>query len=167
MKKVFLLIILASFFLKGNAKSFYPEKIASKIIRSVTDSKDISIVETIKTTSSAVKAEPVLIYKVKNNESQKEFYAVFTQATGRYDLFDYVVIANSNFAIKRVKVVRYRSEYGGEIASKKWLSQFENFSGGTLEYKKDISALSGASFSAPSMVKDIPLVIDILKKSVQ
>jgi len=70
-----------------------------------------------------------------------------------------------NFAVEKIKVLKYRSEHGGEIASKKWLEQFENYSKGELRYKKEISALSGATISANSIVEDIPKVLKILKIS--
>jgi Na+-translocating ferredoxin:NAD+ oxidoreductase RnfG subunit len=74
-----------------------------------------------------------------------------------------VVITDNNATIKQVKIIRYRSEHGGEIASKKWLSQFEDYSNGNLQYGSDISAISGATISAKSITQDIPDVIRLLK----
>ena len=88
-----------------------------------------------------------------------------TQAKGRYDYFDYLVVVSNHFEVQRVSILKYRSEYGGEIASKKWLRQFENYASGELRYKKEISALSGATISANSLVEDIPKVLKILKYS--
>ena len=107
----------------------------------------------------------MVIYRFKQTGSGQNLYAVFAQAKGRFDFFDYLVVTNENFVIKKVKVLKYRSEHGSEIASKKWLVQFENYSLGELQYGKEISALSGATISANSIVTDIPKVLKILQSS--
>lgn len=84
---------------------------------------------------------------------------------GRFDLFDYLLVTSEDFTIKKVKILKYRSEHGGEIASKKWLAQFENYSSGGLQYGRDISSLSGATISGSSLVNDIPKALNILKNS--
>lgn len=148
----------------GEVKDFYPEKQAVKMVKIALKEKDISFQEKLLATETLGKEEPVIIYKLKRNDGTN-FYAVFTQASGRYDPFDYLLTVSENFIIEKVRVLKYRSEHGGEIASRKWLRQFENYSSGDLLYKKDISALSGATVSAGSITKDIPLVMKILKRN--
>ena len=82
-------------------------------------------------------------------------------------MFDYLVTVNLAFEIEKVKVLKYRSEHGGEIASKKWLQQFTGYSTGELKYKKDISAISGATISASSITSDIQIVLKILKTNLK
>lgn len=143
---------------------FYPEKQATKMVQIALKEKDIEFVQKMEVNERFDKTEPVEIYKFRKNNGE-EFYAVFTQAIGRYDYFDYLMAVSLEFEIEKIRVLKYRSERGGEIKSKKWLEQFENYSTGELRYKKEISALSGATISAKSMVADVPRVLKILKNS--
>lgn len=160
------ILFLFSISFSGYAQVFYPEKLATKMVRIVLKDKNISLIESIEIPENSQKPEPLEIYKFHRNENNQSFYAVFTQAKGRYELFDYLLVVNINFAIEKVSILKYRSEHGGEIASKKWLEQFVNYSAGELRYKKEISALSGATISANSLVDDLPKVLKILKNSI-
>lgn len=147
------------------ASDFYPDKTATKIVKKVLKDKAIALDSRVEIEGSANKTEPVCVYKVTFPGSEKLAYAVFTQAKGRYDLFDYIIIISDDFMIQRVQVIKYRSEHGGEIAAKTWLSQFENYTTGNLKYGTDISAISGATISAKSITSDIPRVLNLIKES--
>ncbi|MCF6331960.1 MAG: FMN-binding protein [Draconibacterium sp.] len=150
--------------IQSSAEEFYPEKQALKMVKIALKEKDITLVEKVDVTDFFGKTDIVVIYRIRRIGGD-DFYAVFTQATGRYEKFDYLITVNLDFAIEKIRVLKYRSEHGGEIASKKWLEQFKNYSSGELRYKKEISALSGATISANSIVEDIPKVLKILKNS--
>jgi Na+-translocating ferredoxin:NAD+ oxidoreductase RnfG subunit len=108
--------------------------------------------------------------------SQREYYSfdsdsgsqgtivVFSSAKGRYENFDYMIIINSSFEIIYIKVLKYRSDYGYEISNKRWLKQFCIKPSIHFEYRKNIDGLSGATFSALSLVNDVNSIIDYLKK---
>lgn len=165
--KIFLIVFLfASSVFQNKSNDFYTEKLAQKMVNNALKDKNLQLVEKVETTDKIQKNEPLVIYRFKLAESGQNFYAVFTQAIGRFDLFDYLLVVREDFIIEKVKVLKYRSEHGGEIASKKWLGQFENYSLGVeLKYGKEISALSGATISANSITGDIPKVLKILKLS--
>jgi len=79
-------------------------------------------------------------------------YVFFDQAMSKTAQFDYLVIFNKDLTVRQTKILVYREEYGGEIGSRRWLSQFDGKSGDeTLEYQKNIDAISGATISARSM----------------
>jgi Na+-translocating ferredoxin:NAD+ oxidoreductase RnfG subunit len=79
-------------------------------------------------------------------------YFYFGHAPSKADEFDYVVIFDQNLIIKKIKILAYREDYGGEISSKRWLRQFDGIQTGTaLQYGKDIKGISGATISARSM----------------
>lgn len=147
---------------QSSASDFYPEKQALKMVKIALKEKGATLVEKMEITDGLGKTEPIVVYRFSRFEGN-DFYAIFTQASGRYEKFDYLVAVTLKFTIEQVKVLKYRSEHGGEIASKKWLRQFENYSSGELRYKKEISALSGATISANSIVADVPKVLKILK----
>jgi len=82
-------------------------------------------------------------------------YMLRTSAKGRFDYFDYNISYTPKLEVKGLLVTVYRSTHGAAICQKKWLSQFEGYAGGKLVLGKEIDAISGASFSAQSMVVDI------------
>ena len=82
-------------------------------------------------------------------------YLLRTSAKGRYDYFDYNICFTSRLEVMSLLVTVYRSTHGAAICQRKWLSQFEGYSGGQLMLGKEIDAISGASFSAQSMVEDV------------
>mgnify|MGYP003624826122 CR=1 FL=1 len=90
-------------------------------------------------------------------------YACFASSKGKNDYFDYMVIFDKELVIKKVKVLIYRSTYGGEIMSHSWLKQFIGETNGQeMAMDKDIDGISGATLSAPSItlgVKDLSLLI--------
>ena len=77
------------------------------------------------------------------------------------DDFDYVVIFDRGLIVKKIKILAYREDYGGEITSKRWLRQFAGLTGvDEIKYGTDIKAISGATISAVSMTD---AVNDLLK----
>ncbi|NER15530.1 FMN-binding protein [Leptobacterium flavescens] len=87
-------------------------------------------------------------------------YAFVDRAPSKTAEFDYLVIFDENLIIKRAKVLIYREEYGGEIGSKRWLKQFIGKSQtDTLEYQKNVSAISGATISVRSMTNAVNNVL--------
>ena len=89
-------------------------------------------------------------------------YLISTRAIGRYDYFDYLLAFDPDFSVLGITVTVYRSTHGAAICQKKWLSQFEAYAGGELSYGKDIDALSGATISATSLVKDVQRCYQIM-----
>lgn len=162
--RLFIVLVITLAASVSQGKEFYPTKTTGKIIQKVLNDKEAKISEVLPVKENSAKEYPVSIYLIEKSGGEKK-YGIITQAKGRYELFDYLVIAGMDYIVEEVKILKYRSEHGGEIASKKWLSQFIGYSTGELVYKKDISALSGATLSATSITRDIPLVMDILRSS--
>ena len=148
------------------AADFYSHDKALSIIRKILKEKNLEITATFDLSEASAEGQHMLVYSFKSEDNLSERYAVFTEALGRYDLFDYLVITDDTGKVQKVQVVKYRSEHGGEIASKKWLTQFENYSGGDLRYGDDISAISGATLSAGSITRDMQRVVESLQTKV-
>jgi len=93
-------------------------------------------------------------------------YSYYSKAPSLYNLYDYLIILDKDLKIKKSKILAYREDYGGEIASGRWLKQFVGKSSiNSFLYSKDISAISGATISVKSMinaVEDFMLSIKIL-----
>lgn len=78
------------------------------------------------------------------------------KANSRTDKIDFSIIFDKDASVRKVDVVKYRENHGREVASKRWLKQFIGKTNGIeMEYKKDISAISGATISVKSMTKSI------------
>lgn len=95
------------------------------------------------------------IYQLISGDSLIGF-VYLGQANSRSDKIDYSVIYDSNASIKKVNIIKYRENYGGEIGSKRWLKQFIGKQNGEqMKYKHDISAISGATISVREMINAV------------
>ena len=92
-------------------------------------------------------------------------YLVLTASMGRYESFDYMVVYDLELTVKEIDVLNYTSSHGGEVASKKWLKQFVGYNGKHLKYGTDIEAITGATYSAGSLTKDLESITNLLKKN--
>ena len=80
-------------------------------------------------------------------------YLYIGRGNSRTDVYDYMVILDVDLYIEKVKILIYRESYGNEIASRRWLGQFDGKNASIdLEYGKNISAISGATISGKSLV---------------
>ena len=103
---------------------------------------------------------------IKIIKDQKQLgYFYFGKAFGKADEFDYVVIFDAQLIIKKIKILAYREDYGGEISSKRWLRQFNGSSkSDLLKYGKDIKGISGATISAKAMTNAVNDLLANLSK---
>lgn len=95
-------------------------------------------------------------------------YLYLGEAPSMKRKFDYIVMFNTDFTIKKSKILIYREEHGKQIGSQRWLKQFIGLSvADNPIYGQDIDAISGATISASSMTKAIANVlssVQLLKK---
>lgn len=86
------------------------------------------------------------------DQGQALGYAYVGEASSQTDTFEYLVIFDTNFAVKKAKVLVYREDYGSEIGSKRWLKQFlDKTPDDRFAYRQNIAAISGATISVKSM----------------
>ncbi len=91
-------------------------------------------------------------------------YALLATAPSKTDSFEYLVLLDENMVILKAKVLVYREDYGGEIASKRWLSQFiSKDMNSTLTYRSEVAAISGATISVKSMTASINQFLSALR----
>ena len=149
-----LILIISSFTVSDKIN-----QLADKEIKSVFEIKNYSK-QTITISNEINETLPQKItktnfFKIKNNETLLGYYYL-GQAYGKADYFDFIVIFDSNLLVSKVKVLVYREDHGGEVASKRWLKQFSGKSKtDNLQYQKDIAAISGATISAKSMTNEV------------
>ena len=101
-------------------------------------------------------------FKIFNKE-----YAIITIesiAKSKTDYFDYLILFDLDLNILNSKVLAYREDYGGEIASKRWLRQFVGKTiNDRLKYRENVMAISGATISVKSMTIAIDNLMTSLK----
>ena len=98
-------------------------------------------------------------YKISSNDSIIA-YCCIEQAPSKHDLFEFLVVYNSDIKIQHVNVLVYREDYGFEIKSKRWLKQFSTRKISTVQ------AISGATISVNSLKKHVERLTEKLKNSV-
>ena len=163
MKPLFFIFIFVQFSL-GIPKNI--QKKIDKEVMSVFDLKSFSkkaiIIDKEVSKELLVPFNGSNFFEINVNDIENRVGAYyFGSALGKTDDFDFVVIFDKEFIIKKIKVLAYREDYGMEIGSKRWLNQFNDIkTGDQVEYQKDIKAISGATLSARSMTKAIN---DLLK----
>ena len=83
-------------------------------------------------------------------------FAFIGTAPSKTDTFEYLVVFDLSLIIKKVNVLVYREDYGGEIGSNRWLKQFVGKARTTeLVVGKNIAAISGATISVYSMTNAV------------
>lgn len=100
------------------------------------------------------------LFKV-NSSGKLLGFAYLGEAASMKRMFDYVVFFDKNLIIKKSKVLIYREDFGRQIGTRRWLSQFDGKGPQSdLEYGKNIAAISGATISASSMTRAVNAVLE-------
>lgn len=141
-------------------------KKVSKEIKTVYETEEFTLnsvsISSEMTHQLITKIDSSNLFQIIDNITVKG-YAFISKAPSKTDEFDYLVLFDNDFVIKKAKVLIYREDYGAEIGSKRWLKQFIGKKNGeNLKYGRDIIAISGATISAYSMT----VAINNLLKSV-
>lgn len=165
--KTILIVLFSVIFLMASG---IPENLEKKVDKEVKDVFEIdsykldmlNVSEEIKSKLPS-KIDNENFFRINSN-GKTQGYVYVDKAPSKTADFDYLVIFDHNLKIARTKVLIYREEYGGEIGSKRWLSQFTGKSGE--DSLDDIAAISGATISVRSMthaVSDILKTVKILQ----
>lgn len=90
-------------------------------------------------------------YKVFSSDSLLA-HLIIDEAPGKVDNFSYMIVFTPDAKIASVNVLEYRENYGGEIASKRFLKQYIGKKNGeSMKYLKDIDGISGATISVRAL----------------
>ena len=103
-------------------------------------------------------------YKIFDSDQLLGFAFIGT-APSKTDTFEYLVVFDQSFIIKKVNVLVYREDYGGEIGSNRWLKQFVGEARNTeMAVGKNIAAISGATISVYSMTNAVNQLLNEMKQ---
>lgn len=164
--KAFKIVFISGFLLLIGLPSYLQKKVY-KEIKETFDTENFEFIER-KFNSQEIEKLPSEFntsnfFEIKQ-DNKLLGYAYVSKAPSKTDQFDYLVLFSPELLIKKVKVLIYREDYGGEIGSKRWLNQFTGKSyQDSFIVGQSVDAISGATFSVNSMT----LAIDNLMKSLQ
>lgn len=164
---LFSLFLLSSgtTFSSNNALAKRVQKKVSKEIKSIFAVEDFELLES----KIEIPSSPFLVgQQMKEIRIGEELlgYAFLGTAPSKTDTFEYLILFDQSFTIKKATVLIYREDYGGEIASKRWLSQFvKKQQSEAFVFGNNISAISGATISVQSMTASVNHVFSSLKKN--
>ncbi len=94
------------------------------------------------------------VYSCKSNGCNAN-----SSSSGSSEYFDYYVVFNLNFQIKRISIFNYQATHGHAVCARSWLKQFYSYKGDKqLHVGKNIDAISGATISSNAFTIDIQKV---------
>lgn len=172
--KNYISLIVVTFLLIGFKPINRIEALISKEIKGVFEVKSyqkeaIQVSETLNE-NLPIQVNGINFFKVSDADKLLGYY-YYGQAFGKADHFDFLLVMDADLLVSKVKVLVYREDHGGEIASKRWLKQFLGTPiGKELVYEKDIIGISGATISVRSMTLEVNKALktfDLLAKSNQ
>lgn len=156
--KFFYILVLISFQISAQSPRLL--KKATKLIEKTYAVDDIQLKHKEFQTNSVVGD----FYKIIDS-NQLLGYAFIGTAPSKTDTFEYLVVFDSSLVIKKVNVLVYREDYGGEIGSNRWLRQFVGKARSTdLAVGKNIAAISGATISVYSMTNAVNQLLNEMNK---
>ncbi|MFT6755742.1 MAG: hypothetical protein ACJAV9_001229, partial [Urechidicola sp.] len=98
-------------------------KKVSKEINMVYETEDFTLnsvsIPSKMTNQLITKIDSSNLFQIVDNKIVKG-YAFISKAPSKTDEFDYLVLFDNDFVIKKAKVLIYREDYGAEIGSKRW-----------------------------------------------
>lgn len=98
-------------------------------------------------------------------------YIYVAQAPSMKNIFDYIVLFDSDIQVMRAKVLIYREQHGRQIGTRRWLRQFDGLSTTARpELGVNVDGITGATISVNSMTKamhDLLESMDYLKSNNQ
>jgi len=164
---LFLLLILI---LPGGTEQLdlpeYARKKVDKRLEEIWPGKSVSL--------DKITVDPATLTAINSGESKVDLYLLkdnsgnlgflyLDLARGKFEDITYMTLFDNNLSILNVQVLIYKEDYGGEVQNRKWLKQFEGKKNGeSMEFRKDVVNISGATISCKSMTENIRRISKIM-----
>lgn len=135
-----------------------------KIARKAWKEEPLEIEQISLKDSSGVKIEGYY-YTVSNNGNLLGYMAgkrILDNYLNYFPMF----LMDTSFTVIKAAIVEMNTIRGAEITSRFWLKQFSGFAGEKIRYGKEINAITGATLSGLSMVKQVQNLRKNLKESI-
>ena len=159
----FVLVMLSSWITLDSLPKSFAKKINKAVVELWGDGvelKNYTLKQPQKESFQKVGVEGV--FEVRNSQNLLG-YVVLAKARSKFENFEYVVYYDQNKTIKAVRILLYREDYGGEIASKRWLRQFDGkTSQSPITIDNDIQGISGATISYLAITKGVKNITQLM-----
>lgn len=134
------------------------EKSISKIWKNKTILKKEIIIPIEIQKEIGTKIKDQSLYKIFVDD-RIEGYLFLDSKNSKFNLFDYMVLLNTDLSVKNVNILVYREDYGGEICSPTFLKQFngKNFNS-EIKLGRDVQGISGATISCRSAALGVKII---------
>jgi len=166
-----LLTPLTNSFLVGVSFSKPVEKRLHKSLYQYFDKEDYQKTE-LNVHDSILYQTNSFFYYVENGSKSQNVFMVITIANGcklggcdveheqdeEFEQFYVYSLYTADSKLVDLKIIDYPSEHGYEITSKWWLKQFIKHQEENFEYSKNIDAISGATISIKSMIREMSYI---------
>ena len=161
-----LLLLLAGNFSSSDLYTKFAEKKTKKLVTEYFEIDTFDIINSDKELNLPA-SNFLMDYKLLDilTESEEVGHVFLGRAPSKTDVFDYMLLFDTDWNLVKAKVFVYREDYGGEIGSKRWLQQFYGpASPKKFKIGEDIAAISGATISVESMTRSVNHVMQYLKQ---
>jgi len=109
----------------------------------------------------------IYIYKVSEKGKIKA-YGFLDNVKGKAMPITFLVVFNTKGVILSSHIVKYREQYGGEVASKDWNKDFKGMDANSdFTVGKSIDSISGATISVNSVSKGIKKLAILFKEIIK
>ncbi|MFY0652638.1 MAG: FMN-binding protein [Cyclobacteriaceae bacterium] len=168
MRTTYIILLLIGLSAFGGLGIKLPKSAIKKMDKSIKSAWAVEEYETIQ-----VSLEGLTEFKLDGNEkvsvikAQNESigFMVLSQAYGKYDFFDLMVLYDNELKIKSSAVLVYREDFGGEIGSGRWLRQFVGKDKSSqFKLDEDVQGISGATISVRSATREFKRVTSLMEQ---
>jgi len=91
-------------------------------------------------------------------------YYIIDKAKSKFDLFDFMLVFDTEGNIIKPAVLIYREDYGGEICSKRWLRQFIGMDADSdMRLGQEVQNISGATMSCDAASRGFKIASERIK----
>jgi len=138
----------------------FPEAARFVAAHVVYKAADIAAIE--RASGQKVRTKGEQVWRTEAADGRKLGYFFLDYVIGKHEVIDYSVAIDTSGRVKRVEILEYRESYGGEVADRSWLDQFNGKAvGDSLVPGRDIRIISGATLSSRHVTEGIKRVLAI------
>jgi hypothetical protein len=138
----------------------FPEAAAFREANVIYRPEDVAAIERL--SGVRVRSRGEQVWRAEAADGRLVGFFVLDYVIGKHLVIDYAVALTADGRVRRVEVLEYRESYGGEVAERGWLAQFEGKTlRDQLEVDRDIRNISGATLSSHHVTEGVRRVLAI------
>lgn len=141
-------------------RAAFPEAAAFREAHVVYRPEDVAAIERL--SGVRVRSRGEQVWRAEAGDGRLVGFFVLDYVIGKHLAIDYAVALTADGRVRRVEVLEYRESYGGEVAERCWMAQFEGKTlRDPLEVDRDVRNISGATLSSHHVAEGVRRVLAI------